>query len=51
MPARTHIMAIVSKGEVAVPHADYVLNGGDEVLILSEVGEETNLRRTFGVHS
>ncbi len=49
MPSKTHIMAIVSKGEIVVPHPDQVLGVGDEVLILSEVGEERKLRRCFGV--
>jgi trk system potassium uptake protein TrkA len=50
MPPKTHVMAIVSSGEVVVPHGDYALKAADEVLILSETGAETELRRTFGVH-
>lgn len=50
MPGKAHIMAIVSPSrEVVVPHPDYVLSTGDEVLILSETGLETELRGTFGV--
>jgi Trk K+ transport system NAD-binding subunit len=37
--------------EVVVPHGETVLKAGDEVLILSECGEETLLRKTFGVHA
>jgi trk system potassium uptake protein len=51
LPPRTHIMVIVANREIVVPHANHVLAAGDEVLILSEVGEETKLRETFGVHS
>jgi Trk K+ transport system NAD-binding subunit len=43
-------MAIISKGEVIVPRGDTMLNAGDEVLLISEVGEEARLRVTFGVH-
>jgi trk system potassium uptake protein TrkA len=50
LPKRAHIMAIISEGEVVVPRGDTVLRAGDEVLILSEIGEETRLRATFGVH-
>jgi len=50
LPDSAHIMAIISKGEVIVPRDDTVLSVGDEVLILSELGEEKRLRRTFGVH-
>jgi trk system potassium uptake protein len=50
LPKCAHIMAIISKGEVIVPRGDTVLAAGDEVLILSELGEETRLRATFGVH-
>lgn len=49
MPPKTHIMAIVSGGEVVVPQADYALAEADEVLILSEVGAESALQRAFGV--
>jgi trk system potassium uptake protein TrkA len=49
LPKRAHVMAIISGGEVVVPRGDTVLNAGDEVLILSEVGEERRLRETFGV--
>ncbi len=49
MPEKAHIMAIVSGGSVVLPSADTVLNCGDEVLILCERGEETELRRAFGV--
>lgn len=41
---------VISNGEVVVPRGDTVLSVGDEVLILSECGEETLLRKTFGVH-
>ncbi len=51
LPKCAHIMAIISKGEVTVPHGDTVLSIGDEVLILSDCGEETSLRKTFGVHA
>ena len=50
LPKAAHIMAIISKGEIVVPRGDTVLNAGDEVLILSAIGEETRLRATFGVH-
>jgi trk system potassium uptake protein TrkA len=45
------LMAIISAGEVVVPRGDTVLSAGDEVLILSECGEERRLRATFGVHT
>jgi trk system potassium uptake protein TrkA len=51
LPKCAHVMAVISKGEVVVPRGDTVLNPGDEVLILSEVGEEKRLRATFGVRS
>ena len=51
MPKCAHVMAIISKGEVVVPRGDTLLAAGDEVLILSELGEETRLRATFGVHT
>lgn len=51
LPKRAHIMAIISGGEVVVPKGDTVLRALDEVLILSECGEEHKLRRTFGVHA
>ena len=51
LPKCAHIMAIISAGEVVVPRGDTVLRAGDEVLILSECGEETQLRKTFGVGS
>ena len=50
LPKCAHIMAIISDGEVIVPKGDTVLSAGDEVLILSELGEEKRLRATFGVH-
>jgi Trk K+ transport system NAD-binding subunit len=34
-----------------VPRGDTVLRAGDDLLILSECGGETELRRTFGVRS
>jgi trk system potassium uptake protein TrkA len=49
MPKGAHIMAIISNGEVVVPRGDTVLGAGDDVLILSEVGEEKRLRGAFGV--
>ena len=51
LPKCAHVMAIISNGEVVVPRGDTVLSAGDEVLILSEVGEETRLRATFGVRT
>jgi trk system potassium uptake protein TrkA len=51
LPKCAHIMAIISKGEVVVPRGDTVLRAGDEVLILSECGEEKRLRTTFGVRT
>jgi trk system potassium uptake protein TrkA len=51
LPKASHIMAIISKGEVIVPRGDTVLHVGDEVLILSELGAEQNLRKTFGVRA
>ena len=51
LPKSAHIMAIISKGEIVVPRGDTVLRVGDEVLILSELGEETRLRATFGVRT
>jgi trk system potassium uptake protein len=51
LPKDAHIMAVISKGEVVVPRGDTVLMAGDEVLILSEIGEEKRLRKTFGVHA
>lgn len=51
LPKCAHIMAIISSGEVVVPHGETVLAAGDEVLILSECGEEALLRKTFGVHA
>ena len=51
LPRQSHVMAIISGGEVVVPKGDTVLRAGDEVLILSEVGTETRLRATFGVHA
>ena len=51
VPAYASRMAIISKGEVVVPRGDTVLAAGDEVLILSEIGAETSLRTTFGVHT
>ena len=51
LPKCAHIMAIISKGEIAVPSGDTVLSAGDEVLILSELGQEKLLRATFGVHA
>jgi len=50
LPKCAHIMAIISKGEIIVPRGDTVLGIGDEVLILSECGEEKVLRSAFGVH-
>jgi trk system potassium uptake protein TrkA len=50
MPKSSHIMAVISNGGVVVPRGDTVLNTGDEVLIISELGEEERLRVTFGVH-
>ena len=49
LPKCAHIMAIISRGEVVVPKGDTVLQAGDDVLILSECGEETSLRKTFGL--
>jgi trk system potassium uptake protein TrkA len=51
LPRRAHIMAIVSNGEIVAPHDDTVLAAGDDVLILSERGEEGALRQTFGVRA
>ena len=51
LPKAAHIMAIISKGEIVVPRGDTLLGAGDEVLILSTLGEEARLRATFGVHS
>ena len=51
LPKCAHIMAIISSGEVVVPRGDTVLHAGDDLLILSECGGETDLRRTFGVRS
>ncbi len=51
LPSCAHIMAVISKGDVIVPKGDTLLQAGDEVLILSEVGEEAQLRATFGVHA
>jgi trk system potassium uptake protein len=51
LPKASHIMAIISEGEIVVPRGDTVLNAGDEVLILSALGEEARLRATFGVHT
>ncbi|MDR3687297.1 MAG: NAD-binding protein [Coriobacteriia bacterium] len=50
LPKAAHIMAIISGGEIVVPRGDTLLGAGDEVLILSAIGEETRLRATFGVH-
>jgi len=50
LPKRSHIMAIISAGEVVIPSGDTVLAGGDEVLLISEQGEEKSLAKTFGVH-
>ena len=50
LPKCAHIMAIISNGEVVVPRGDTKLSAGDEVLLISEVGEEERLRVTFGVH-
>jgi trk system potassium uptake protein TrkA len=49
LPGKAHIMAIVSNGEIVVPTPETVLAVGDEVLILSEIGEERELRHSFGV--
>jgi trk/ktr system potassium uptake protein len=51
LPKTAHIMAIISDGEIVVPHGDTVLAAGNELLILSEIGGEAKLRATFGVHS
>lgn len=51
VPRSAHVMAIISGGEVVVPKGDTVLRAGDEVLILSEAGQEKGLRETFGVHT
>lgn len=51
VPKTAHVMAIISGGEVVVPRGETVLRAGDEVLILSEAGQETGLRATFGVHT
>ena len=51
LPKCAHVMAIISSGEVVVPRGDTMLNAGDDLLILSECGGETDLRRTFGVRS
>ena len=51
LPKNAHIMAVISQGDVIVPRGDTKLSAGDEVLILSEAGEESRLRRTFGVHT
>ena len=51
LPKCAHVMAIISDGEVVVPKGATVLCAGDELLILSECGAETDLRKTFGVRS
>ena len=51
LPKCAHIMAIISSGEVVVPRGDTALHAGDDLLILSECGGETDLRRTFGIRS
>lgn len=51
LPKSAHIMAIISEGEIVVPRGDTELHAGDDLLILSECGGETDLRRTFGVRS
>jgi trk system potassium uptake protein len=51
LPKCAHVMAIISNGEIVVPRGDTMLSAGDEVLILSECGNETPLRKTFGVRS
>jgi trk system potassium uptake protein TrkA len=51
LPKCAHIMAIISNGEVVVPRGDTELRAGDDLLILSECGGETDLRRTFGVRT
>lgn len=48
LPRRTHIMAIVSAGEIVAPHGDTVLKAGDDVLILSHREEEAELRGVLG---
>ena len=50
LPKAAHIMAIISKGEITVPRGETVLLAGDQVLILSELGQEKLLRTTVGVH-
>jgi trk/ktr system potassium uptake protein len=50
MPKTAHVMAIISAGEVVVPRGDTQLHAGDELLFLSEIGEEARLRQAFGVH-
>jgi trk system potassium uptake protein TrkA len=49
LPKSAHVMAIISDGEVVVPRGDTVMCSGDELLILSEGGNEAALRKTFGV--
>ena len=50
LPKRSHIMAIISGGEVVIPRGDTTLAAGDEVLLISDQGEERALAKTFGVH-
>jgi trk system potassium uptake protein TrkA len=51
LPKCSHVMVIISDGEVVVPRGDTVLQAGDELLILSSCAEEQDLLRTFGAHA
>jgi trk system potassium uptake protein TrkA len=50
LPKCTHIMAIISGGDVVIPRGDTTLRGGDEILIISSCGEESDVLRCLGVH-
>lgn len=49
LPKSCHVMAILSEGEVIVPKGDTTLHAGDEVLILTDLGQDDALRRAFGI--
>lgn len=51
LPPETQIMVLIRAGKVVPPRGDTVLMGGDELLILSPVNAEEELRRVFGVHT
>jgi trk system potassium uptake protein TrkA len=49
LPACTQIVAIISAGRVVVPNGATRLEVGDELLVVAQCEEESQLRQTFGL--